>query len=118
MPPYIPMVIAAWDMGLDVILRNAPALVIASAPDIGSVIFPYADFRFFMFADEAERARRRALEGQVDSIQKRDRLDQQRTTAPLTCPEGATKIDTTHLSLTEVAEKMSTIIQSGKNRGD
>lgn len=92
--------------------------LIMEGRDIGSVIFPDADFRFFMFADEAERARRRALEGQVDSIQKRDQLDQQRKTAPLTCPEGATKINTTHLSLSEVAEKMRTIIQSGKNHGD
>ncbi|MFH2065775.1 MAG: nitroreductase family protein [Pseudomonadota bacterium] len=30
--PYIPLIIAAWDMGMDVVLRNAPALVIASAP--------------------------------------------------------------------------------------
>lgn len=30
--PYIPLIIAAWDMGLDVVLRDAPALIIASAP--------------------------------------------------------------------------------------
>lgn len=89
--------------------------LIMEGRDIGSVIFPDADFRFFMFADEAERARRRQLEGQVDSIQKRDQLDKQRKTAPLTCPEGATKIDTTHLTLEEVAHKIHRIIQSGKD---
>lgn len=31
-PPYFPLIIAAWDMGMDVVLRNAPALFIASAP--------------------------------------------------------------------------------------
>ena len=31
-PPYFPLIIAAWDMGMDVVLRDAPALVIASAP--------------------------------------------------------------------------------------
>jgi nitroreductase/NAD-dependent dihydropyrimidine dehydrogenase PreA subunit len=31
-PPYFPLIIAAWDFGMDVVLRNAPALVIASAP--------------------------------------------------------------------------------------
>jgi nitroreductase/NAD-dependent dihydropyrimidine dehydrogenase PreA subunit len=31
-PPYFPLIIAAWDFGLDVVLRDAPALVIASAP--------------------------------------------------------------------------------------
>ncbi|MBU2514954.1 nitroreductase family protein [bacterium] len=30
--PYIPMIIAAWEMGMDVVLREAPALIIASAP--------------------------------------------------------------------------------------
>lgn len=87
--------------------------LIMEGRDIGSIIFPDANFRFFMFADEAERTRRRQLEGQVDSIQKRDQLDKQRKTAPLTCPQGAIKIDTTHLTLEEVAEKMRGIIQSG-----
>ncbi|QXD24286.1 (d)CMP kinase [Opitutia bacterium ISCC 51] len=89
--------------------------LIMEGRDIGSIIFPDADFRFFMFADEAERARRRALEGQVDSIQKRDQLDKQRKTAPLTCPEGAIKIDTTHLTLEKVAQKMQDIVQIGNN---
>jgi len=31
-PPYMPTLVGAWDMGIDAILRNAPALVIASAP--------------------------------------------------------------------------------------
>ena len=92
--------------------------LIMEGRDIGSVIFPDADFRFFMFADPAERARRRELEGQVDSIQKRDQLDQQRKTAPLTCPEEAIKIDTTHHTLEEVAEKIRHMIQSGKNSSD
>lgn len=31
-PTYFPLIIAAWDFGMDVVMRNAPALVIASAP--------------------------------------------------------------------------------------
>jgi len=89
--------------------------LIMEGRDIGSVIFPKADFRFFMFADEVERARRRQLEGQVDSIQQRDRMDKQRKTAPLICPEGAIRIDTTHVTLQKVAYKMETLIQSGNN---
>ncbi|MEX2045289.1 MAG: (d)CMP kinase [Opitutus sp.] len=72
--------------------------------DIGSVIFPKADFRFFLHADPAERARRRASEGQDDSIAERDRLDSSRRTAPLSCPPGATAIDTTHFTLPQVVE--------------
>ncbi len=75
--------------------------------DIGSVIFPDATFRFFLYADPAERARRRASEGGQDSITERDRLDTSRKTAPLACPPGAISIDTTHLTLPEVVETMA-----------
>ncbi len=78
--------------------------------DIGSVIFPDADFRFFLHADPEERARRRALEGQQDSIAERDRLDTQRKTAPLAVPPGATAIDSTHLTLARVVEKISALV--------
>lgn len=75
--------------------------------DIGSVIFPDADFRFFLHADPAERVRRREKEGHRDSIAERDRLDSARKTAPLACPPGATSLDTTHLTLAEVVEAMA-----------
>jgi len=75
--------------------------------DIGSVIFPDAAFRFFLHANPAERARRRASEGQQDSIAERDRLDSSRKTAPLACPPGAVLIDTTHRTLAEVVEQMA-----------
>ncbi len=74
--------------------------------DIGSVIFPDADFRFFLQADPTERARRRASEGQHDSISERDRLDSSRKTSPLTIPPGATAIDSTHLTLEQVVERV------------
>lgn len=74
--------------------------------DIGSVIFPDADFRFFLQADPVERARRRASEGQHDSISERDRLDSSRKTSPLTIPPGATAIDSTHLTLEQVVERV------------
>lgn len=75
--------------------------------DIGTVIFPSADFRFFLHADPEERARRRAAEGQQDSIAERDRLDSSRKTAPLVCPPGATDIDSTFLPLDAVVERVS-----------
>jgi cytidylate kinase len=78
--------------------------------DIGSVIFPNADFRFFLHAHPEERARRRASEGQQDSITERDRIDSSRKTAPLACPAGATSIDTTHLTLPQVVDAMATRI--------
>src|SRR3954463_9576280 len=75
--------------------------------DIGSVIFPDADFRFFLHAHPEERARRRASEGGQDSISERDRIDSSRKTAPLACPDGAISIDTTHLTLPQVVESMA-----------
>ncbi len=100
---------------VDVARKNKFQGLIMEGRDVGSVIFPEADFRFFLLADTAERARRRQREGQVDSIQKRDRLDKQRKTAPLTCPEGAIQVDTTCLSLQEVVDKLAEIIQTRKN---
>ena len=78
--------------------------------DIGTVIFPDADFRFFLHADPGERARRRAAEGQQDSVAERDRLDSSRKTAPLVCPPGATDIDSTFLSLEEVVARVAGMI--------
>jgi cytidylate kinase len=75
--------------------------------DIGSVIFPEADFRFFLYADPAERARRRAHEGQQDQVAERDRIDSSRKTAPLSCPASAISLDTTHLTLAQVIEQMA-----------
>jgi len=72
--------------------------------DIGSAIFPDADFRFFLFADPEERARRRVAQGQQDTIHERDRIDSSRKTAPLICPAGAVAIDSTSLTLDEVVE--------------
>lgn len=95
------------------IARNAGfAGLIMEGRDIGSVIFPEAAFRFFLQADPEARARRRADQGQADSIHKRDRIDSQRKSSPLVCPQGAVLIDSTHLSLDQVVDKISGIINS------
>lgn len=86
--------------------------LIMEGRDIGSVIFPDADHRFFLYADEATRAARRAKEGQTDSIAARDKIDSTRKTAPLVCPEGATKVDTGPRTLEEVIEHIIELIQS------
>ena len=75
--------------------------------DIGSKIFPDADFRFFLFADPVERARRREQQGLHDQVARRDTLDRQRLEESL---QGATVIDGTHLTLAEVVDKIATPI--------
>jgi cytidylate kinase len=78
--------------------------------DIGSVIFPDADFRFFLNADLSERERRRASQGQVDQVTERDRLDSSRKTAPLSMSAGSISIDTTCMTIAEVADAMASVI--------
>ncbi len=94
----------------DVARQNGFRGLVMEGRDIGSVIFPEADFRFFLHADPLERARRRAEQGQADQIAERDRLDSQRKTAPLTLPPGAIDIDSTFLSLEQVVDKISTLL--------
>lgn len=76
--------------------------------DIGSVILPDADFKFFIDADLEERARRRTRELQdagqsvmfrdvLEDMRDRDRRDRERSTAPLKAADGAMIIDTTRL---------------------
>lgn len=78
--------------------------------DIGSVIFPEADFRFFLYAEPGERARRRVAQGEQDSIHERDRIDSSRKAAPLTCPPGAVALDSTRLTLDEVIARLASIV--------
>jgi len=80
--------------------------------DIGSVVFPDAPFRFFLYADPATRQARRELEGQVDSIQERDKLDASRKTAPLKVPEGATLVDSSFMTLEEVVEHIAGLVSN------
>lgn len=106
--PEVRSALLAYQRGQAGVARaNGCRGVVMEGRDIGSVIFPDAAFRYFLHADPAERARRRAREGQDDSIAERDRIDSSRRTAPLACPPGATAIDTTHLSLPEVVEMMT-----------
>jgi len=78
--------------------------------DIGSAIFPDADFRFYLHADPEERSKRRAKEGHLDKVSERDRLDSSRAKDPLACPPGAIAIDSTFLSLEEVVSQVAAII--------
>lgn len=90
---------------------NGFAGLVMEGRDIGSVIFPDADLRLFLVADPAKRLQRRAAEGISDSIEARDRLDASRKAAPLACPEGATLLDTSDLSLDEVVEHVSRLVE-------
>lgn len=109
--PELRQALLAYQRGqAGVARRHGFSGLVMEGRDIGSVIFPGADFRFFLHADPAERARRRLAQGEQDAIHERDRLDSSRKTAPLTCPAGAIAIDSTHLTLDEVVARMVALI--------
>jgi len=106
--PELRAVLLAYERGQEAIARAEGFRgLVMDGRDIGTVIFPNADFRFFLHADPAERARRRANEGQDDAVAERDRIDSTRSTAPLACPPGAISIDSTHLTLKQVIERVA-----------
>ncbi len=99
--------LAAFPSVRDLINNNLRALaqthdLVMEGRDIGSVVFPQTPYKFYLDASPEERARRRAQEGIIDLVAERDRIDSTRATAPLTIPQGATVIDTTHLNLDQV----------------
>ena len=98
--------------GLDVVLEGR---------DIGTVVFPDAEFKFFLIADIEERARRRKKEmetmGEIVSLmeltaelEERDRKDSTRKHSPLIKAEDAVEIDTTGLSIAEQVNRIVKIV--------
>ncbi len=94
----------------DAARKGGFAGLVMEGRDIGSVIFPDADFRFFLYADPAERERRREKQGQDDSVTERDRIDSSRKAAPLSRSADAISIDTTQLTIAEVTDRMAALI--------
>ena len=90
---------------------NGFAGMIMEGRDIGTVVFPNADFKFFLSASPGKRAERRAKEGLEDSIAKRDKMDSGRKVAPLACAPDAIRIDSSYLSLEAVVNKVCAIIE-------
>ncbi|HTJ79904.1 MAG TPA: (d)CMP kinase [Rariglobus sp.] len=109
--PEVRAALLAYQRGqADVARAHGFRGLIMEGRDIGSVIFPNADLRFFLHADVEARARRRELEGRADAVAERDRLDTSRKTAPLTLPAGAIAIDSTYLTLEQVVDKISDLV--------
>lgn len=92
--------------------------------DLGTVVFPHADYKIFLFASPEVRAKRRhqelkekngarvpSFEEVLQAINERDHRDSTRMIAPLKCPEGAFQLDTSHLSIDEVVSQILQFIQ-------
>lgn len=91
--------------------------VILDGRDIGSYVFPNADYKFFLIATPEERGNRRYkelvnkgynvnLEEIIKDIIKRDEIDSNREFAPLVKAEDAIEIDTTGKSINEVVQSV------------
>ncbi len=91
--------------------------VILDGRDIGSYVFPNADYKFFLVATPEERGKRRYkelvnkgydvnLEEIINDIIKRDEIDSNREFAPLVKADDAIEIDTTGKSINEVVQSV------------
>lgn len=98
--------------------------MVTEGRDQGSIVFPDAEFKFFMDAALRKRAERRyhelladgedvTLEQVIAKVAERDRSDAQRAVAPMIAPPGAICIDTTHLTIHQVLEQLLEHLRRG-----
>jgi cytidylate kinase len=91
--------------------------VVMAGRDIGTVVFPDADYKFFLTASLEEKVRRRAAqyekrgeavdeEAMRKEVEARDRVDTERAVAPLRPALDAMVIDTDELTVDEVVDKI------------
>ena len=99
--------------------------IIVDGRDIGTTVFPDADYKFYIDADIKIRAKRRFREIKLKDdwqdyndvlrmMKKRDSYDQNRKHSPLSIADDAICIDTTDLSLNEQVDKIVNIIKKSK----
>jgi len=94
--------------------------VVFEGRDMGTVVFPDADVKFFLDASPKIRAKRRynelksinpqPLEAVERDMDRRDRNDSTRDLAPLKPAQDAIRLDSTELSIETVVERMVTIV--------
>jgi len=101
--------------------QRTPGLV-ADGRDMGTVVFPKADLKFYLEASSEERAKRRylqlkgtphsvTLQHLLSEIRERDNRDKHRAVAPLKPAEDAVVIDTTGLGVERVFEQVMTVVK-------
>lgn len=96
--------------------------VVLEGRDIGSVVFPAAEIKFFLSATAEERGRRRYdelcakgvdvdLQQTIADVEERDRADSEREHAPLIQTSDAIAIDSTRMTIDEVLEEMVHLVR-------
>jgi cytidylate kinase len=97
--------------------------VVAEGRDMGTVVFPQAQWKFFLDATPEERARRRVLQLQekgqkfdendiLQQILQRDEADSARSLAPLKPADDAVIVDSSKMSVEEVVSFMLKCIEA------
>lgn len=105
--------------------RDAPGLV-ADGRDMGTVVFPNAEAKIFLTASAEERAQRRYnqlkdkghdvnIARLLADIQARDERDANRKVAPLVPASDAFVLDSTHLNVDQVLEKVIEFVNAKLN---
>jgi cytidylate kinase len=103
-------------------IGNAHGNIVTEGRDQGSIVFPGAQYKFYLDATPAERARRRAAQlrarGEIVDVMEiqrqmedRDARDTGRAVGPLAVPKDAHLIDTTSMSEQQVIERIISIVQ-------
>ncbi len=114
------MVSIQREMALECV--NKGGSVVMEGRDIGTVVFPDAEFKFFLIADPKVRAQRRAVQlkekgvpaseaSLYQEIVDRDGRDESRELSPLKKAETAIEIDTSDLSFEEQVENIISVIK-------
>jgi CMP/dCMP kinase len=105
-------------------MGSTGAGVVLDGRDIGTVVFPDADVKFFLTAVPEERARRRldeergaSFEETLADINERDRRDATRDDSPLRIADDAVVIDTTDVSIEEVFQLMLRTVRDRRPGG-
>lgn len=100
--------------------------IVMDGRDIGTTVLPNAQVKIFLVASAHERARRRFEENQRKgistttlaelqaAIERRDKLDSERSVSPLTQAQDAIRLDSTHLSIAQVVDEISAIIKKSE----
>ena len=96
--------------------------VVLEGRDIGTVVFPDAEVKFFLTAPAEIRAKRRydelvargmtvSFEATLSDVLRRDKADSERAVAPLRKADDAILVDSGHRSPQEIIDEMATLVE-------
>ncbi|MFA5560419.1 MAG: (d)CMP kinase, partial [Acholeplasmataceae bacterium] len=120
--PYVRKKLVSWQKD-----ASENGNIIMDGRDIGTVVLPNADLKIFLTANVEERAQRRydelvkkgksqSINQVIEEILVRDKKDSTRKESPLKIADDAILLDTTHLTIEEVVNKIIALIDKKENK--